>query len=184
MNVLRNLVSPVVEVDDATFKRFLRFPVQREFEDAMAEAANWARDWFTQHGRPWLIAAEANDTIKSMAPEPWAYAGSLGVIAASAGPEAEEGASVRWENDEPDRYYFLECFAAAVVDTLLVQTRNELGARRHYSPGYPEWSIAANVPLVEEINRVIPTPGPLTTLDSGMLTPKKSQIAVFTLPAA
>ncbi|GAB5559456.1 MAG: hypothetical protein SynsKO_11030 [Synoicihabitans sp.] len=184
MKVLREFVTPAVDVTEATFKRFLRFPVQREFEDAMAEAAQWAREWFIQHGRPWLVATEANSTIKSLAPEQWSASENLGLLVVSAGPEAEKEASERWENDEPDRYYFLECFAAAVVDTLLVQTRDELGAKRHYSPGYPEWSISANVPLVAEINRALQIPGPLASLDSGMLMPKKSQIAVFNLPAA
>ena len=97
-------------------------------------------------------------------------------------PEAEAAANQCWENDEPDHYYFLECYAAAVVDELLTETRGKLGATTHYSPGYPEWSISANAPLLATIKKSVNLPGPLSALDSGMLSPKKSQIAVFALP--
>lgn len=184
MSTLCFEASPSIEVDDRVFKRFLRFPVAREFEGAVGENATWARDWYTQNGRPWLIAIEADETIQQLSSDIWPEAPKLGVIIASAGAEAELAAAEHWENDEPDRYYFLECFASAVVDELLTQNRNSLGATRHYCPGYPDWSIAANIPLLAAIKNVVELPRPLETLDSGMLTPKKTQIAVFELPSA
>lgn len=180
--MLQREIHPVVAVDERTFKRFLRFPPAREFVDAMAEAATWARDWFTAHGRPWVLALRADAPIRALTGEQWPADTELGVIIASAGPEAEAHAGACFEADEPDRYYFLECYASAVVDQLLTRTRNQLGASRHVSPGYPEWDIAANRPLLAAIERQVTLPGPLRTLDSGMLVPKKSQIAVFALP--
>ena len=50
----------------------------------------------------------------------------------------------------------------------------------HYSPGYPEWDIDEQPRLLELINRARPaTPMPLEVLESGMLRPKKSLLAVF-----
>lgn len=177
-------LSPQIDVDDRVFKRFLRFPVAREFEGAVGENAAWTREWYAQNGRPWLVTIEADETIQHLCSDIWPEALNLGVIIASAGAEAELAAAEHWENDEPDRYYFLECFASAIVDELLTQTRNRLGASKHYCPGYPDWSIAANIPLLAAIKNVTDLPHALETLDSGMLTPKKSQIAVCELPAA
>lgn len=169
-----------VAVDDATFKRYLRFPPSREFEGTMAENAEWARDWYAAHGRPWVVAFAATEGIRALTePDHWAADDDLAVVVASAGPEAENHAAACWDDDEPDRYYFLECYASAVVDSLLVRERNALGASRHRSPGYPDWSIGVNVSLVDTIREAIELPGPLSTLESGMLVPKKSQIALF-----
>jgi hypothetical protein len=55
----------------------------------------------------------------------------------------------------------------------------------HYSPGYPEWAIDDQAALLELIGRARVRPGgseggiPLDVLDSGMLRPKKSLLAVF-----
>ena len=179
--LLREQIHPSIEVDERTFKRFLRFPPARPFEGAMAEAAAWARDWFAQNGKPWMVALQADESIRRLTANRWSPETELGVIVSSAGPEAEAHAGACFEADEPDRYYFLECYAAAVVDELLVRTRNELGESRHYSPGYPEWGIEANPPLLAAIKSLVSLPGPMRTLDSGMLVPKKSQIAVFAL---
>ena len=50
----------------------------------------------------------------------------------------------------------------------------------HYSPGYPEWDIAEQPRLLaadQPPRRALPVP--LEVLDSGMLRPKKSLLAVF-----
>jgi hypothetical protein len=51
----------------------------------------------------------------------------------------------------------------------------------HYSPGYAEWDIAQQPRLLELIKqtRKHALPWQVTTLDSGMLRPKKSLLAVF-----
>jgi hypothetical protein len=179
--VLHQEIHPTVEVDPATFKRFLRFPPTRPLEGAMAEAAEWAQAWFRDHGKPWVIALRADESIRGLTAKRWSDDTDLGVIVSSAGPEAEAHAGACFEADEPDRYYFLECYAAAVVDQMLTRVRDAWGETRHYSPGYPEWGIEANPPLLAAINSLVSLPGPLRTLDSGMLVPKKSQIAVFAL---
>jgi hypothetical protein len=53
----------------------------------------------------------------------------------------------------------------------------------HYSPGYPEWDIADQPQLLALIRqtRSQVLPGEIDVLDSGMLRPKKSLLAVFGL---
>ena len=56
----------------------------------------------------------------------------------------------------------------------------------HYSPGYPEWDIAEQPRLLESDppRRRRRCPAQLDVLDSGMLRPKKSLLAVFGLTRA
>ena len=53
----------------------------------------------------------------------------------------------------------------------------------HYSPGYPEWDIAEQPRLLELIRRTRnqSLPAAIDVLESGMLRPKKSLLAVFGL---
>jgi hypothetical protein len=51
----------------------------------------------------------------------------------------------------------------------------------HYSPGYPEWSIDEQAPLLDLIGRASLGVLPLQALQSGMLQPKKSLLAIFGL---
>jgi hypothetical protein len=52
----------------------------------------------------------------------------------------------------------------------------------HYSPGYPEWDIGEQARLLTLFGDALPQR--LATLDSGMLTPKKSLLGVFGLTRA
>jgi hypothetical protein len=122
-------------VSDAEFKRLLRVPADFTFTGVMAENAAWARDWYAVHGRPWLRAAGAESCrvdgeVTTLAGRAWTskelarrFRSAQGavVVAASAGPEAEAEAARCWANDEPDRYYFMETYASAVVEALLAE---------------------------------------------------------------
>ncbi len=121
-----------------------------------------------------------------------AEAHSVILVAAGAGIEAEEEARRRWLHEKPDEYFFLEMYASAVVEHLTTTTGAQLcdGAERHgmavlphYSPGYPEWDVAEQPRLLELMKRTAGErfPSELDALDSGMLRPRKSQLAVFGL---
>lgn len=168
-------------VDERVFKRFLRYPASRPFEPALAATARWARGWFESHAAPWSCAFLGDAEIGAWFGARCGGTAALAVAAVSAGPLAEEEAARRWEADEPERYYFLECYAAAVVDHLLAEARRRLGVARHQCPGYPGWPIEDNVRLCAKLTPLA-LPGPLAALPSGMLVPKKSQLAVLTLP--
>ena len=192
-------------VSDAEFKRLLRVPADFAFTGVMAENAAWVRGWYAAHGRPWLRATGAGScrvdgqvttldgrawTSKELARRFRSAQGAV-VVAASAGPEAEAEAARCWEHDEPDRYYFLETYASAVVESLLAEARVRLCAWAedqgtvllpHYSPGYHGWTVGDQASVFSLLAE--PLPGPLEVMASGMLRPKKSQLAVFAVAPA
>ena len=87
-------------------------------------------------------------------------------------------------------HFFLEVYGSAVVEHLVTMTGARLCAWAdgqvaavlpHYSPGYPDWSIDEQPRLLELIQRTCPPSVPIDVLESGMLRPKKSLLAVFGL---
>ena len=109
----------------------------------------------------------------------------------SAGKECEENARQLWDEGKPDEYFFMESFGSAVVEQLVVLANaricgwadeNKMAALPHFSPGYSGWEISEQISLWQLFNRSCgPFPGELEVLDSGMLRPKKSLLAVIGL---
>jgi hypothetical protein len=197
--------QPAVSVDEAEYSRLLGYPRGHALEGRALELAEWARAWYSAHGRPWVYAREAeavrvepggirveDATFRSPRLERTlrdANAHGAILVAVSAGPEIERHAYEAWLAERPDEYFFLEMFASAVVEHLTTTTGAKLCAWAdaqamavlpHYSPGYPEWDISEQARLRALIGRD-DLPGPLDVLESGMLRPKKSLLAVFGL---
>jgi hypothetical protein len=112
------------------------------------------------------------------------------LVAVGAGPEAEEEARQRWSEEKPDEYFFLEVFASAVVEHLTTiagarlcdwAEQRGMAVLPHSSPGYPDWDVAEQPRLLQLIKqtRSEQFPSRLDVFDSGMLRPKKAQLAVF-----
>jgi hypothetical protein len=196
--------SPRVDVDPAEYIRLLGYPQGFVLEGRARELADWAREWYAQHGRPWTYArgvggiridggAIVVDGVRFNSSRLRATLADAGadrvfVAAVSAGPEVEDEAQVRWRDGKPDEYFFLEVFGSAVVERLVTAAGARLcawadGERSavlpHYSPGYPEWAIEEQAALLELIRADRPEAVPLDVLDSGMLRPKKALLAVF-----
>jgi hypothetical protein len=190
-------------VDDREYARLLGFPPGYTLDGRVLELAQGARAWYAAHGRPWVYARESDEL--TIGPEsirvdgvPFkserlrrtleqADAHSVVLVAVSAGPEIEREAHRAWLEERPDEYFFLEMFGSAVVEHLTTMTGARLCAWAdddrmavlpHYSPGYPDWDIADQQSLFSLIGPD-EIPGALDVLDSGMLRPKKSLIAVF-----
>ncbi len=174
----------VPEVTDEAFKRFLKFPPTRELTGPMAEAAAEARAWYAQHGRPWGAAIATDPARWTAACAELQATPAAALIAVGAGTEVADEAAARWARDEPDRAYFLDRFAAAVTEALLADAKRTLGATFHDCPGFWDWPITGNRDLLAALTAVAPLPGPLEVLDSGMLRPKTSQLALCDRPAA
>lgn len=198
---------PKLEVAPAEYQRLLGYPRDWELEDRARELAAAARAWYATQGRPWVYARRAtsfeitadsilidgvsfeSERLRSMLLE--AEAESVILVAVSAGPELELEAQKLWTEEKPDEYFFLEVYGSAVVENLITMKGAELCAWAeaqgeailpHYSPGYPEWDIAQQPALLEVLrSRGDQLPGELQVLDSGMLRPKKSLLAVFGL---
>jgi hypothetical protein len=200
--------NPIVEVQEAEYHRLLGYPKDRALEDRARELADGAREWFSKNGRPWICAREislveldagttkiggtifSSRRLREIFSESQAH--SVVLLAASAGRECEEHARQLWEEGKPDEYYFLEAFGSAVVEQLVVNAsgricgwadENQMAALPHFSPGYSGWDVAEQVPLWHLFQKNFPGgfPGPLEVLDSGMLRPKKSQLAIVGL---
>lgn len=197
-----------VDVLAEEYARLLGYPKGWTLEGRPLELAEWARDWYAEHGRPWIYARQAGsftltegalciDGARFTTPRlaktlEQAAAHSVILVGVSAGAEAEEEARRCWESERPDEYFFLEIYGSAVVEhlTALAGARlcdwaeqNGMAVLPHASPGYPEWDVAEQPQLLELLRqtRREPWPGALEVLESGMLRPKKSQLAVFGL---
>jgi hypothetical protein len=187
--------APEVRVDPAEYHRLLGYPRDAELSDRAQELAGNARDWYRRHGSPWLYARQVDrDRVDSFTSQRLAAmlrqseAHSAFLVAVSAGPETEEQARKLWLEEKPDEYFFLETFGSAVVEQLITSAGARLCAWAdgesmavlpHYSPGYSQWDIAEQTPLLNLIESRAELPGRLETLESGALRPKKSQLAVF-----
>ena len=199
---------PAVAVQEAEYRRLLGVPRDHPLAERALELADEARRWFAEHGRPWLYARQASGvaledravtvetaTFRSRRlHETMAEAGadSALLVAVSAGRELEERARRLWEEGKPDEYYFLEVYGSAVVEALVAAAayrlcdwadQHEVAVLPHYSPGYPEWNITDQRKLLDLIGleRGRGLPGGIRVLESGMLQPKKSLLAVFGL---
>jgi hypothetical protein len=196
--------APGVAVEAAEYTRLLGYPRGWILEGRARELADWAREWYALHGRPFTYArgvdairldsgaviidgvSFTSGRLRTTLAE--AAADRAVVAAVSAGPELEEEAQARWREGKPDEYFFLEVFGSAVVEHLVMMTGARLcawaDAERaavlpHYSPGYPDWTIEEQPRLLQVIGARCPAAMPLEVLDSGMLRPKKSLLAVF-----
>ena len=197
-------VSPSVAVQPAEYIRLLGYPRGWILEGRAQELADWARDWYAEHGRPWTYARGVDairiddeavfldgvrfNSARLRTTLAEAGADRAFLVAVSAGPELEEEAQVRWRDGKPDEYFFLEVFGSAVVEHLVTMTGARLCAWAdgehaavlpHYSPGYPEWTIEEQPRLLDVIRAPRPAAVPLEVFDTGMLRPKKSLLAVF-----
>jgi hypothetical protein len=199
---------PSIDVQSAEYQRLLGYPRDRALTDRATELAQSSRAWYARHGRPWLYAREAESltiegdgilidgkTFKSkrlLKILQDADAHSAMLVAVSAGPEIELEAQRVWKEEKPDEYFFLEIFGSAVVEHLTTTMgarlcgwaeNREMAVLPHYSPGYPDWDIAQQPQFLQLIKRTrsYPLPGGIESLDSGMLRPKKTLLAVFGL---
>ncbi len=195
---------PDVNVAAAEYQRLLGYPPGHTIEGRARELAEWARDWYMRHGRPWMCAREAESlhvdgsavridgvpfrSARLSQTLSQAEAHGAVLVAVGAGPEVEEHAHRLWVEEKPDEYFFLEMFGSAVVEhlTTLAGARlcgwaeaQGMAVLPHYSPGYPEWDIAEQARLLDLFGASLPHR--LQVLDSGMLVPKKSLLAVFGL---
>ncbi len=197
-----------VNVLPEEYARLLGYPKGWVLEGRPLELAEWARGWYAENGHPWFYARQAESLLltdgglcidgvgfrskrlQKMLHQAEAHSVILAVV--SAGAEAEEEAHRRWESERPDEYFFLEIYGSAVVEhlTALAGARlcdwaeqNGMAVLPHYSPGYPEWDVAEQPQLLQLLRQTRKEwlPSRVDVLESGMLRPKKTQLAVFGL---
>ena len=200
--------SPATNVEPAEYQRLLGYPRDHELDERAIELSHEARAWYAVHGRPWIYAREAHSldisfdrvvidgvsfsSKRLLSTLRDADAESVVLVAVSAGPEIEQEAQRRWQDEKPDEYFFFEVYGSAIVEHLVTMAGGRICALAdaeafavlpHYSPGYPDWEIADQAPLFALIARdgLQSLPSSVEVLHSGMLRPKKALLAVFGL---
>ncbi|MCI0698036.1 hypothetical protein L0337_39290 [candidate division KSB1 bacterium] len=202
--------KPDTTVQETEYKRLLGYPHDHELEGRARELADWARQWYAENGNPWVYAKKidaleiSNGTLGIDGTElsskrlcdqlSDAQACAVMVVAVSAGKECEEKARQLWQEEKPDEYFFLEVYGSAVVEHLITTTgarfcawaeQHGMAILPHYSPGYPGWNVSDQSRLLELLRRKSGggLPGEIQVMDTGMLRPKKSLLAVFGITA-
>jgi hypothetical protein len=197
---------PDINVQESEYKRLLGFPRLHVLEGRSRELAEWTGQWYAEHGQPWIYARQtdglelANERISFSGTKfsskqlrdqfNAAQAHSAMLVVASAGKQCEEKARELWQEGKPDEYFFMEMYGSAVVEHLITIASGRICdwadpqgmvALPHHSPGYSGWDISDQKKLWELIrqNNGRDFPGQLHVMDTGMLRPKKSQLAVF-----
>lgn len=204
MNLLKDL-KPNADVSEAEYKRLLGYPFDHQLSGKARELADWARDWYSQNGHPWIYSIllenleYENEILKienielssKILYNQFYDSGSDKAVLAivSAGKECEENARRLWHENKPDEYFFLEIYGSAVVEHLVAvggfflcdwADKNKSAVLPHYSPGYTGWKIEDQNELWNLIiNYKTELPGEINLMDSGMLNPKKSMLALF-----
>jgi hypothetical protein len=198
--------QPDTGVQEAEFARLLGYPPHHVPEGRAVELARWARQWYAENGRPWIYARQirsfelgaghvridGSDFYSKQLRDQFAsaQAHTSVVVAVSAGAECENKARELWEEGKPDEYFFLEMYGAAVVEHLITQAggricawaeQDGMAALPHFSPGYSGWDISDQVGLWRLIKEGADTDFAtrLDVMDTGMLRPKKSLLAVI-----
>lgn len=200
-------LSPDVHVLETEYKRLLGYPPHHEVDDRVQELIAKTRQWYAEHGKPWVYARKAgklelkegrflidgiqftSKRVLDMLRE--AGADQAIIVAVSAGKGCEERANQLWLEEKPDEYFFMEMYGSAVVENLITTTgarlcawadQQKMAVLPHYSPGYPEWSVSEQHKLFELLkqkNGAKAFPREIFVMESGMLNPKKSLLAVF-----
>lgn len=199
--------SPKIEVRDEEYRRLLGFPAEHELTDRAIDLMHRARSWYVQNGAAWIHIVGASVAVRGKDQVLLADtvfhnarlatrlidndAKTAAIVAVSAGAELEQQANRSWQSGLPDEYFFFEIFGSAVVEALIAQVGAQLcrwaesqsaTVLRHESPGCGNWDIAEQVLLLRTMKQLASrtfTLDQLEVLESGMLKPKKSQIAVF-----
>lgn len=198
--------NPPVNVSESEYHRLLGYPKNHGLEGRPRELADWARQWFSENGQPWfyarqLDALELKEGRLQIAGTEFssgplhdqlveAQADSAMLVAVSAGKQCEEKARQLWQESKPDEYFFLEMFGSAVVEHLVSVASGRIcgwadahqrAALPHYSPGYSGWDVSDQIKLWNLIRQSggQQLDGRLEVMETGMLRPKKSLLAVI-----
>ena len=194
-----------IHVQEAEYKRLLGYPPGHNVGGRVRELMDTTIQWYAVNGTPWAYARQAesfeisNGRIRIEGIEftsqrlydqfADAKAGSVVVAAVSAGASCEERARQLWKEEKPDEYFFMEVYGSAVVEYLITAAgwrlcdwadHHGMMVLPHYSPGYPGWDIkdqSALLKLIRKNGHGIPAD--IHVMDTGMLQPKKSLLAVF-----
>jgi hypothetical protein len=135
-------------VSERELRRLVGLPRGRDLDGVLRSRAEAARDWYAANGTP--FAASQRVAVEGLSASEVRLAGgtelqspglaealrdasghAVLVVAVSAGREVAEEARRLWAGDRPDEAYFLDRFAAAVTEALVLWVSG--GACREFS---------------------------------------------------
>jgi len=197
-------------VGERELLRLLGLPRGRELEGELRDRADAARAWYADHGRPFVairrvgVQDVASTSVTLADGSELRSAGlALGlratqghavlVLAVSAGREVAAEVARAWAEDRPDEAYFLDRFATAVTEALLLQasgaecrTASQAGETLlpPRSPGCGDFEIGDQHRLMALLGAVPSARervalGPIELLPSGALDPAHSLLAAL-----
>src|SRR5450759_3420134 len=205
INELMN-IAPAINVLESEYKRLLGYPSDYILQEQVRDLMDATIRWYAENGKPWIYARQAAklemsdgrlrvDEIEFISERIHdqlidAQAQSIAMVAVSAGKSLEEKARQLWEEEIPDEYFFMEVYGSAVVEHLITTAgarlcewgdQQRMAVLPHYSPGYPGWDISDQDSLLRLIRqkKKYDFPEEIHVLESGMLQPKKSLLALF-----
>jgi hypothetical protein len=201
-------IHPNVVVQESEYKRLLGYPGSHVLEGRARELVETTRQWYSANGGPWVYAQHihgletAGERVRVNGTQftskllhdqfATAQVESAVLVVVSAGRACEDKARELWQEAKPDEYFFMEMYGSAVVEHLVTNAgaricdwaeQKGMAVLPHYSPGYSGWEVSDQFRLWELIirERSQEFPEAIEVLESGMLRPKKSLLAVFGL---
>jgi len=205
MNELMD-IAPAINILESEYKRLLGYPSDYILQEQVRDLMDATIRWYAENGEPWIYARQAAkleisdgrlkvDEIEFTSKRIHdqlidAQAQSIVMVAVSAGKSLEEKARQLWKEEKPDEYFFMEVYGSAVVEHLITTAgarlcewgdQQKMAVLPHYSPGYPGWDISDQDGLLRLIRQKKrhDLPEEIQVLESGMLQPKKSLLALF-----
>jgi hypothetical protein len=186
------------------YKRLLGLPRSRELEGELLDRAQNAREWYANHGDPFvacttvpvkdistpvvrlsggteLTSSQLSERLRA------GEAHALVVLAATAGIAVADEVAKHWAKDRPDEAFFLDRFAVAVTEQLIqwssaflcrASEKSNETLLPHLSPGCGHWDLADQHRLMALLTSDAQL-GPLKLLSSGALHPQHSIIAAL-----
>jgi hypothetical protein len=146
-----------VTVEEREYARLLGYPWGTELEGDVHDRAEQAREWYAVHGKPRVYCVPTEEFYSA--------------AAITAGREVDAEVERLWREERVDEAYFLDRYAAGIVETLA----RSLGSYR--SPG------TGGMPFEEQFNlfaQIASLKPEIEILSSGMLKPKNSLLALVT----
>jgi hypothetical protein len=186
------------------YKRLLFWPRSRELEGDLLDRANFAREWYANHGQPFAASCRVDvtnidspniqlsngETLSSARLAERLNAGdarSIVVLAATAGAEVQEEVARHWKEGRPDEAFFLDRFAVGVTEQLVRWASAYLCRESepshetllpHLSPGCGNWDLQDQQKLMSLLSDNSEL-GPMQLLPTGALDPKHSLMAAL-----
>jgi len=206
------MIAEPLTVPVAEWKRHLCIPIVGPLSETAQAGVESALAWVNEHGCPWSFVSEPIDlvtegdlirlanstqfTSRALAEKLRIGQARVAVaVAVCAGSAVSPQVQHLWEEDRLDEAFFLNAAAAAATEQLLLRAHKsicdhaksaDLAALSHESPGYDGWNLGDQHALLDLLaaQPTWPSAAKLDLLESGMLTPEHSQLALFGLGPA